>query len=65
MAGEPVDIGDRRLASGAAHLVDNSRVAALHSTPIVLTFGERAEEADYWLVAECRGPGTCSDCCDP
>lgn len=52
VAGEPLDIGDRRLASGAAHLVDNSVPEALHSTPIVLTFGERAPEADYWLVAE-------------
>ena len=55
VAGEEIDIGDRRLASGPAYLVDNSAEAALHSTAIVLTPGESGAEADYWLVAESRG----------
>ena len=55
VAGEVIEIGGRRLASGPAYLVDNSGEAALHSTAIVLTPGESSEEPDYWLVAECRG----------
>ncbi|WP_423915773.1 helix-turn-helix domain-containing protein [Candidatus Poriferisodalis sp.] len=55
VAGDAVEIGARRLASDTAHLVDNSTEAALHSTPIILTLGERDEEADYWLMAECAG----------
>ena len=56
VAGELIEIGDRRLASGPAYLVDNSAEASLHSTAIVLTPGEAGEDADYWLVAESRGP---------
>ena len=56
VAGSAIDIADRRLASGPAHLVDNSSEASLHSTAIALTPGESGEEADYWLVAESRGP---------
>ena len=56
VAGEAVEVGERRLASGPAYLVDNSTEAALHSTSIVLTPGEFGEHADYWLVAESRGP---------
>ena len=55
VAGEPIETGDRRLA-GPAYLVDNSAEAALHSTAIVVTPGEPGEAADYWLVAESRGP---------
>ena len=55
VAGDAIEIGDRRLASGPAYLVDNSAEAALHSTAIVLTPGEAGEDADYWLVAETRG----------
>ena len=55
VAGDAIEIGDRRLASGPAYLVDNSAEAALHSTAIVLTPGEAGEDADYWLVAESRG----------
>ncbi len=55
VAGEPIEIDGRRLASGPAYLVDNSTEAALHSTAIVLTPGEFGEEPDYWLVAESRG----------
>ncbi|MXZ99302.1 MAG: hypothetical protein F4076_13115 [Acidimicrobiaceae bacterium] len=56
VAGEDIELCDRRLASGSAHLVDNSTGAALHSTAIRLTPGEPDEDADYWLVAESRGP---------
>ena len=55
VAGDDINIGDRRLASGSSHLVDNSSEASLHSTAIVLTPGEPGQDADYWLVAESRG----------
>lgn len=51
-AGEPIEIGERRLASGIPYLVDHSTEAALHSTEIVFAPGETA---DYWLLAECEG----------
>lgn len=56
VAGDDIEIGDRRLASGPTYLVDNSVESALHSTAIVLTPGERGEDAAYWLVAESLGP---------
>ena len=56
VAGETIEIGDRRLATGPAYMVDNSAEATLHSTAIVLTPGDPDGEAGYWLVAECRGP---------
>ena len=55
VAGSNIDIGERRLASGPAYLVDNSTEAGLHSTAIVLAPSEPDIEADYWLVAESRG----------
>ena len=56
VAGEDIKIGDRRLASDPTYLVDNSAEATLHSTAIVLTPSEPGGDADYWLVAESRGP---------
>ncbi|MCY4175074.1 MAG: helix-turn-helix domain-containing protein [Acidimicrobiaceae bacterium] len=55
-AGEPIDVAGRQLASGPAHLVDNSTEWALHSTAIVLAPGDPDAVTDYWLVAESSGP---------
>ena len=52
VAGDPIEIGDRRLSSRGVYLVDRAAEAALHSTEIVLAPGEGA---DYWLVGECQG----------
>ena len=52
VAGDAIEIGERRLSSGGVYLVDHASDAALHSTEIVLAPGEGA---DYWLVGESLG----------
>ena len=52
---ELIEIGDRRWRRTGVP-GHNSAEASLHSTAIVLTPGEAGEDADYWLVAESRGP---------
>lgn len=52
VAGSAIEVGDRRLASEQAYLVDHSTRAALHSATIVLS---PDEEPAYWLVAESVG----------
>ena len=52
IAGTPIDVGDRRLATPSVSGIDLSRSAALHSTAIVF-----ASDRDiaYWLIGETSG----------
>lgn len=52
VAGDPIEVGDRRLSSDGVYLVDHAAEAALHSTEIVLVPGEGT---DYWLLGESEG----------
>lgn len=53
IAGVPIDITGRRIATTVAHLVDHAQDSALHSAP--LSFSHE-EPIAYWLLAESRGP---------
>ncbi|MCP5032477.1 MAG: hypothetical protein GY939_11775 [Actinomycetia bacterium] len=52
IAGTPIEVGDRRLATRSAHGTDLSSPAALHSTAIVLASDQ---DIAYWLIGETSG----------
>ncbi len=52
IAGSPIEVGGRRLASASAYSADMSGPAALHSAAIVLAPGE---DISYWLLGESSG----------